>query len=195
MRIIAGALRGRRLAAPPGEATRPTADRVRQALFDTLVHAPWAGPDAIAGARVLDAFAGTGALGLEALSRGAATATFFETNENSRRTLAANIAACGVEARARVLAADAARPPRAWPLGEACTLVFLDPPYGEEGLPGRATAALASGGWIAPGALIVLEAGASAKAPFPAIPPEWASPLAERRHGAARLLFLRAKGD
>ncbi len=199
MRIIAGELRGRRLAAPPGGATRPTADRVRQALFDMLVHAPWAemgnGEDAVIGARVLDAFAGSGALGLEALSRGAAEAVFFETDASARRALAANIASCGVAARARVLAADATHPPRAWPAGAACTLVLLDPPYGEEELPGRAAAALASAGWIAPGALIVLESGASAKAPSPAIPPELASPLAERRHGAARLLFLRAKGD
>ena len=80
MRIVAGAWRGRSLAAPPGAATRPTADRVRQALFDMLMHAPWAGPDAVRGARVLDAFAGTGAMGLEALSRGAAHATFLEND-------------------------------------------------------------------------------------------------------------------
>ena len=199
MRIIAGELRGRRLAAPPGDATRPTADRVRQALFDMLVHAPWGGQDAIAGARVLDAFAGTGALGLEALSRGAAAATFLETNEKARRTLAANIAACGLEGRSRVLAVDAARPPRARPPGEACTLVFLDPPYREEGLPGRATAALAAAGWIAPGALIVLEVASGppsrsrdgVSAAGSEISPGLGTPLAERRHGAAKLLFFR----
>ena len=78
MRIITGACRGRALAAPPGDKTRPTADRVRQALFDMLMHAPWAGRTAIEDAQVLDAFAGTGALGLESLSRGAAGASFIE---------------------------------------------------------------------------------------------------------------------
>ena len=94
MRIVAGAWRGRTLVAPPGAATRPTADRVRQALFDMLLHAPWAGRDAIEGAVVLDAFAGTGALGLEALSRGAARAVFIERDRAALAALRANIAAC-----------------------------------------------------------------------------------------------------
>ncbi|HEY5299219.1 MAG TPA: RsmD family RNA methyltransferase [Acetobacteraceae bacterium] len=92
MRIIAGAWRGRALIAPPGETIRPTADRVRQALFDMLLHAPWAGPDTLKGARVLDAFAGTGALGLEALSRGAAHVTFMERDRAALTALRANIA-------------------------------------------------------------------------------------------------------
>jgi 16S rRNA (guanine966-N2)-methyltransferase len=186
MRIIGGALRGRRLVAPPGEATRPTADRVRQALFDMLAHAGWAqsgAEDAVAGARVLDAFAGTGALGLEAFSRGAAEVVFFETDPRARRALAANIAACGLGERARVVAADATRPPS----GTACSLVLLDPPYAEAGIAGRAVAALGATGWIAPEALIVLEAGAKTD------PPEIGTLLAERRHGAARLLFFRAE--
>ncbi len=87
MRIIGGAWRGRPLVAPAGRATRPTADRVRQALFDRLLHAPWAGRAAIDGARVLDAFAGTGALGLEALSRGAAEAVFIERDRAALRAL------------------------------------------------------------------------------------------------------------
>src|SRR5919202_2995452 len=106
MRIIAGRHRGRRLAAPPGEATRPTADRVRQALFDMLWHAPWAGRAAVEEARVLDAFAGTGALGLEALSRGAAHTTFLETDRAALAALRANIAACGERERSAVLPAD-----------------------------------------------------------------------------------------
>ncbi len=188
MRIIGGALRGRRLAAPPGEATRPSADRVRQALFDMLLHAGWApngADEAVVGARVLDGFAGTGALGLEALSRGAGEAVFFETDAAARRVLAANIAACGLGERARVIAADATRPPIASPR-EACTLVLLDPPYADEGIAGRAVAALGAAGWIAEEALIVLEAGAKAEAP------PLGALLAERRHGAARLLFFRA---
>jgi 16S rRNA (guanine966-N2)-methyltransferase len=199
VRIIAGALRGRRLAAPPGDATRPTADRVRQALFDMLVHAPWAGQDAVAGARVLDAFAGSGALGLEALSRGAAEAVFFETDVRARRALAANIAACRLEARARVIAADATRPSAIFPGGAACSLVLLDPPYAEADIAARAAAALAAAGWIAPGALIVLEMPASpsrerdgARAASSEIAPRLGTPLAERRHGAAKLLFFRA---
>ena len=93
MRIVAGQWRGRTLAAPAGAATRPTADRVRQALFDMLLHAPWGGRDRVEGAAVLDAFAGTGALGLEALSRGAATATFIERDRAALAALRANIAA------------------------------------------------------------------------------------------------------
>src|SRR6202051_1663883 len=93
MRIVAGAWRGRSLAAPPGTATRPTADRVRQALFDMLMHAPWAGRSVVEDALVLDAFAGTGALGLEALSRGAAKAVFVERAQGALLALRANIAA------------------------------------------------------------------------------------------------------
>ena len=183
MRIIAGRHRGRRLAAPPGSATRPTADRVRQALFDMLWHAPWAGRAVVEDARVLDAFAGTGALGLEALSRGALHASFLEADRAALVALRANIAACREEAHATVLAADATHPPAA---AAACTLLFLDPPYGQ-GLIGRALPALAAAGWIAPGALVCAEFGAEE----PAAPPGFA-PLAERAHGAARLLVMRA---
>ncbi|HWA78930.1 MAG TPA: 16S rRNA (guanine(966)-N(2))-methyltransferase RsmD [Acetobacteraceae bacterium] len=192
MRIIGGDFRGRRLVAPQGERTRPTAERVRQALFDMLVHAPWAKGSteagAVAGARVLDGFAGSGALGLEALSRGAAESVFFETDAEARRALAANIAACGVGERARVLARDATHPPPSIRFGTPRTLLLLDPPYAEEGLALRAVAALGSTGWIAPGALIVLEAASNAD------PPALGMLLAERRHGAARLMFFRAAG-
>jgi 16S rRNA (guanine966-N2)-methyltransferase len=181
MRIIGGEFRGRRLAAPAGTATRPTADRVRQALFDILAHAPWGGAEAIARARVLDAFAGSGALGLEALSRGAAAGCFFETDTKARRALAANIAACRVSDRSRIIAADATRPPP----GEPCTLVFLDPPYGAEDFSTRAVAALAAAGWIAPAALVVVETAADS--PLPAL----GTLLDERRHGVARLGFFR----
>ncbi len=87
MRIVAGVWRGRKLVAPLGQATRPTADRVRQALFDMLLHAPWGGRAAIEGAVVLDAFAGTGAMGLEALSRGAARGVFIESDARALRAL------------------------------------------------------------------------------------------------------------
>jgi 16S rRNA (guanine966-N2)-methyltransferase len=181
MRIVAGVWRGRRLVAPPGQATRPTADRVRQALFDMLLHAPWGGREAVEGVRLLDAFAGTGALGLEALSRGAAHATFMERDRAALAALRANIAACGAAHRVAVLAADATRPPRA----EApCGLVFFDPPYGEELVP-RALAALRDAGWIAPGALIVAETGVDEALG------EAAALLASRVHGAARITVWR----
>ena len=175
MRIIGGAWRGRRLAAPPGVATRPTSDRVRQALFDMLLHAPWAGRESVEGAAVLDAFAGTGALGLEALSRGAATAAFLERDRAALTTLRLNITACGAPERARVLEADTLRPPR----GTPCTLVFLDPPYRGE-LVARGVAALDAAGWLAAGALLVAEIGRDEPSPF-------AAPLVSRPHGAARI--------
>jgi 16S rRNA (guanine966-N2)-methyltransferase len=106
MRIVAGAWRGRTLVAPRGQATRPTADRVRQALFDMLVHAEWGGREAIEGAAVLDVFAGTGALGLEALSRGAATACFIESDAAALKALRENVAACNAEDRAKVIVRD-----------------------------------------------------------------------------------------
>ena len=180
MRIIAGAWRGRALSAPPGDTTRPTADRVRQALFDRLMHAPWAGRAAVDGVRVLDAFAGTGALGLEALSRGAAFATFLDTGRAALAALRGNVAACRAEGRCTVLAADALRPPP----GQACGLVFLDPPYGQ-GLVGPALLALEAAGWIAPGALIVAEIGREEALPRP-------DPLDDRTHGAARVVAWRA---
>ncbi|TPG44750.1 16S rRNA (guanine(966)-N(2))-methyltransferase RsmD [Roseomonas nepalensis] len=184
MRIVAGRWRGRTLQAPPGEGTRPTADRVRQALFDSLWHAPWAGREAVEGARVLDAFAGTGALGLEALSRGAAQAVFLERDRVALAVLRANIAALKAEDSARVVAGDALRPPRP---EAACGLVFLDPPYGKEMGP-AALVALRTAGWIAPAALACLEVGRNESV---ALPEGWEA-LAERQHGAARVLVLRA---
>jgi 16S rRNA (guanine966-N2)-methyltransferase len=187
MRILAGANRGRRLIAPPGLATRPTSVRLRQALFDMLAHAPWGGRERLVGARVLDAFAGTGALGLEALSRGAAAAVFLENDPAALAALRANIAACRAEGRGRVLAADVLAPP---PAEAGCDLVFLDPPYGA-GLLAPAVAALARAGWIAPGALVVAETAAAA----PESAPDNFTLLAERRHGAGMVRVFRAVGD
>jgi 16S rRNA (guanine966-N2)-methyltransferase len=176
MRIVAGTWRGRTLAAPPGDATRPTADRVRQALFDMLLHAPWAGRDAVEGAAVLDAFAGSGALGLEALSRGAAHATFLETDRAALAVLRANIAACRATDRATATQADATAPPP----GRPCALVFLDPPYRRALVPAT-LAALDRAGWIAPGALVVAETARDED-----LPP-LGDLLVERAHGAARI--------
>src|SRR5580698_7886643 len=153
MRIVAGQWRGRTLIAPPGSRTRPTADRVRQALFDMLLHAPWGGRDLIEGAHVLDVFAGTGALGLEALSRGAAFATFIEQDRAALAALRANIATLRAADRTAILAGDAlatkalAAAPFTTLNGTACALVFLDPPYGAD-LVQRALAHLTEGGWI-----------------------------------------------
>ena len=180
MRIIGGAWRGRTLVAPVGPATRPTSERARQATFDMLAHAPWAGRSALSDATVLDAFAGSGALGLEALSRGAASAAFMDTSRAALDAIRANLGAC--RATATVFAADATRPPRAT---AAATLVFLDPPYGQALVP-RALVALATAGWLAPGALLVAETGRDEPAPFAD------EPLARRTHGAATLWFGRS---
>ena len=180
MRIVAGAWRGRALIAPPGSHTRPTADRVRQALFDMLLHAPWGGRDAVEGAHVLDVFAGTGALGLEALSRGGAHATFIEHDRAALAALRANIAACRAEDRCTVLAIDALATP---PDGIA-SLVFLDPPYGHD-LVRRAVCRLCAVHRLAPGTLVVAETDRDAPAPT------WATLLAERVHGAARISIWR----
>jgi 16S rRNA (guanine966-N2)-methyltransferase len=180
MRIVAGEWRGRALTAPSGQATRPTADRVRQALFDMLLHAPWGGRDAVEEVRVLDAFAGTGALGLEALSRGAAHTTFVEQDRAALTALRGNIARCRAEARSTVLAADVL----ALAADQSCRLIFLDPPYRQELVP-RALANLRASGWIASGALVVAESARDERLPLPA------EPLAERAHGAARLTVWR----
>ena len=176
MRIVAGAWRGRNLVAPTGDVTRPTADRVRQALFDQLQHAPWAGRATLEGAEVLDAFAGTGALGLEALSRGAARAHCIQTDRFALVALRANIAACKAGDQCSVMPGSALRP-RA---GVPCGLVFLDPPYGM-GLVPQALAALRAAGWIADGALLVVETGRDE------IVEEIGALLDERVHGAARI--------
>ncbi|WP_411278373.1 16S rRNA (guanine(966)-N(2))-methyltransferase RsmD [Falsiroseomonas sp.] len=182
LRIVAGRHRGRRLLAPEGATTRPTAERVRQALFDMLWHAPWAGRQAVEGARVLDAFAGTGALGLEAMSRGAARAVFIEPDRAALAALRRNIETLGEAERCRVIPGDATRPP---PADARCSLLLLDPPYGKD-LVARALATLGAAGWIAPGALVAAEVAKADALDVPGF-----EQVAERAHGAARLVFLR----
>ena len=133
MRIVGGAWRGRRLAAPAGGGVRPTSDRAREALFNILENASAFADLDIAGAVVVDAFAGTGALGLEALSRGAALALFLESDADALAVLRRNLDSVGARARARAYPLDATQPGRA---PEPCDLAFLDPPYGA-GLAGR----------------------------------------------------------
>jgi len=183
MRIVAGRHRGRKLISPKGDAIRPTSDRARQALFDILgspAHATDDGP-LPRGAAVLDAFAGSGALGLEALSRGAARASFLDNDGAACRLIEDNIAALGE--RGVVLRRDARRP---GPAPFACGLAFLDPPYGS-GLAAPALAALAEAGWLAPDALVSVELGRAEDFR----PPPGFEAIDERVYGAARLVLLR----
>lgn len=182
MRIVAGRFGGRRLAAlgkgDAGAHLRPTPDRVRESLFSLLTHR-----GALDGARVLDLFAGTGALGLEALSRGADHVTFVENGRTGGRLISDNIRALGCADAARLMRMDATRlAPNA---ADPFTLLFLDPPYGK-GLGGRALAAAAAGGWLAPSALIVWEENT----PQPA--PEGFTALETRRFGDTALTLLEA---
>jgi len=187
MRIVGGRYRGRRLAVPPGEAVRPTSERAREALFNILAHGRFAATPAFEDARVLDAFAGTGAFGLEALSRGARFACFIELDRTARDVLAANIKALGESSRTRLLAADATRPP---PADGPYDLAFLDPPY-RSGLAPPALEALALRGWLAPDALVIVEL--PSRGEFSA--PGAFTVLEERRYGAGRLVFLRWPGS
>jgi 16S rRNA (guanine966-N2)-methyltransferase len=182
MRIIGGAFGGRRLASvgkgDAGAHLRPTSDRVRESLFNILAGGFG---DPCDGAIVLDLFAGTGALGLEALSRGAQTATFVESGRTSLKLLRQNIGICRAEGETRILQRDARK------LGDCpatpATLVFIDPPYGKQMGEVALTAALA-GGWIADAALIVWEESAAIT------PPEGLALLDERRYGDTMIRVL-----
>lgn len=188
MRVVAGRHKGRRLVAPCGRDVRPTADRTRQALFNILEHGHFVrgGGSPLRGARVLDAFAGTGAMGLEALSRGADHVTFMETARPALDALERNIMACREEDRAEILRVDATRPPSA---REPCSLAFLDPPY-NSGLAAPCLAALAVRGWLVAGALCTVELAAGEAF---AVPDGFAI-SDERRYGAARIVLLRYEG-
>ena len=185
MRIIAGRHRGRVLRAPQGLTTRPTADRVRESLFNILNSAD----PSLEGARLLDVFAGSGALGLEALSRGAASVVFFERDPSAAAILAENIHKLGEATAATLLRQDATAPPPAQ--GAPATLVLLDPPY-KSGLAGVALPALLKQGWIDPSAVIVIEVSAAEPCDSPL--PGWVIGD-ERRYGAARLVFLRPRRE
>jgi len=186
MRIVAGSLKGRSIFAPEGQGTRPTSDRARQAVFNVLEHAAWAEP--LAGARVIDLFAGSGALGFEAISRGAAFALFVETDDGARGAIRENADAYGLMGRTRVHRRSATdlgvRPGSA---GEAFDLAFLDPPYGK-GRGEQALARLLEGHWLKPGAVVVFERGSDE----PEIETPGYERLDARDYGAARVLFLRA---
>lgn len=186
MRIVGGEFKGRPIAAPHGRDTRPTSDRARESLFNVLSHAAWS--PGVGERRVLDLFAGSGALGLEAMSRGAAFALFVETDATARGAIRDNIEALGLFGTTRIHRRDATdlgvKPAG---LSEPFDLVFADPPYGK-GLGERALSRLGDGGWITPDALIVLEVGAD-ETP---LTPDFET-LDERAYGAAKVLFLRPK--
>jgi 16S rRNA (guanine966-N2)-methyltransferase len=188
LRIVSGAFRGKAIKAPEGQATRPTSDRARQAIFNILEHAAWSG--GVRDARVIDLFAGSGALGLEALSRGAAFCLFVETDEAARGAIRENVDAMGLFGRTRVhrrSATDLGIRPGAD--GPAFDLAFLDPPYAR-GLGELALARLAAGGWLTPGATVVFERGVAE----PAFEAPGYALLDARDYGAARVHFLRFEG-
>jgi 16S rRNA (guanine966-N2)-methyltransferase len=182
MRIVGGRLRGRPLAAPTSQAIRPTADRLRESLFNILVHAYG---DPITDARVLDLFAGTGALGLEALSRGAAFALFIDEGAEARALLRENVATLGLGGSTRIFRRNATKLGAAHPI-EPFSLAFLDPPYGR-GFAEQALASARAGGWLAPGALAVVEE--AAKPGFTT--PEGFDELERRNYDDSALILLR----
>ena len=187
MRIIGGTYRGLTLAdlgaGDPAAHLRPTSDRVRESLFNLLAHGPYGDPPPPQGARVLDLFAGTGALGLEALSRGAAHATFVDHGQAALALLRRNLGRMGAEDTARVVTRDATRLGRN--PGDPFTLVFLDPPYAR-GLGEKAAASALAGGWVAPGGLVVWEESVNPQ------PPPGLTLLDQRRYGDTMLAIYRS---
>jgi 16S rRNA (guanine966-N2)-methyltransferase len=184
MRIVGGRLRGRVLAAPKSAAIRPTADRLRESLFNILTHAYG---DPVADARVLDLFAGTGAFGIEALSRGAGFALLIDDAAAARALMRDNVETLGLGGSARIFRRDATALGDVHPL-EPFGLAFLDPPYGK-GLAERALTSARTGGWLLPDALVVAEEAANAGFTSPAGFAE----IERRRYDDTELIFLRAK--
>ncbi|WP_340150767.1 16S rRNA (guanine(966)-N(2))-methyltransferase RsmD [uncultured Sneathiella sp.] len=190
MRIVGGNLRGKKLLLPEDKRIRPTSDRTREALFNILGHdrdmRGESGP-LPARARALDLFAGTGALGLEALSRGAAHVTFMDNHPDSLKLIGANIRHMNLSRQADILRRDVASPGIA---SEPYDLVLMDPPYGADlALP--SIQALKMGGWLRPGSIIVIELGAKEEFALP----NGFDLLKDRTYGAARLIFLRTTAD
>src|SRR6516225_1577109 len=183
MRIVGGRLRGRTLVGPKSAAIRPTSDRLRETVFNILAHRY---DDPVAGARVLDLFAGTGALGLEAMSRGAAFTLFIDDGADARALIRQNVEALGLGGTTRIFRRDATRLGAVHP-NEPFVLVFLDPPY-RKGLAEKALASLRDGGWLARGALVIVEEAADAG--FAA--PSGYAEIERRRYDDTEFTFLRA---
>ena len=184
MRIVAGELKGRAIQSPAGLDVRPTSDRARQAIFNILEHAPWSG--GLEARRVIDVFAGSGAMGLEALSRGANRCLFVDNSEASLAAIRANVAAYGLGERTRLLRQDATRLGARHEGRPVFDFAFLDPPYAKD-LAGPVLATLRTEGWLAPDAVVVLERGSGEAA----IETPGYEGLDKRRYGAAEVLFLR----
>ncbi|HTE95691.1 MAG TPA: 16S rRNA (guanine(966)-N(2))-methyltransferase RsmD [Bradyrhizobium sp.] len=183
MRVVGGRLKGRNLASPSSRDIRPTADRLRESLFNILIHAY---DDPIQGARVLDLFAGTGALGIEAISRGAAFALFVDNGAEARALLRNNVESLGLGGVTKVFRRDAGNLGPAHPV-EPFSLVFLDPPYRMK-LAEKALASLRDGGWLTPNALLVVEEAKAAE--FAA--PDGFEELERRVYDDTEFVFLRA---
>jgi 16S rRNA (guanine966-N2)-methyltransferase len=186
MRIVGGRLKGRTLHGPKCDAIRPTSDRLRESLFNILVHSYG---DPLPGARVIDLFAGTGAFGLEALSRGAAHCQLVDDGAEARALLRGNIEALGLGGVTKIFRRDARKLGDA-PAGPPYTLAFLDPPYGK-GLAEPALESLAEGGWLAPEALVIVEEAAAAEFS----PPGVYEKLERRDYGETQVIFLRYRGE
>ena len=182
MRIVGGRWRGRSLKGPSSDTIRPTSDRLRETLFNILQHSY---DDPVEGARVLDLFAGTGALGLEALSRGAGFVLFVDDGAEARALLRGNVDALGAGGASKVYRRDATRLGPAHPI-EPFGLAFLDPPYGR-GLAERALTSAHNGGWLTADALIVVEEAAGAAF----APPAGFEQIERREYGDTQLLFLK----
>ena len=184
MRVVGGRLRSRPIAGPKSDAVRPTSDRLREALFNILAHAYG---DPITGARVLDLFSGTGALGIEAISRGASYALFVDEGVEARALLRNNVETLGLGGVTRIFRRDATKLGPAHPL-EPFDLVFLDPPYGK-GLAEKALAAALDGGWLKSQALIIVEEAADAGF----VAPDGFTELERRRYDHTAFVFLRTR--
>lgn len=183
MRIVGGRFKGHSLASPAGHATRPTSDRVREAIFNILAH----GIEGFTldGARVLDLFAGTGAMGLEAVSRGSRFCQFVDDSAEARGLIRRNADTLGVIGQVKIWRRDATR------LGPCAPqpgfdLVFADPPYGK-GLANKALASLVEGGWLMPGAVVVVEEAEGTEI----VAPETLLPLSQRNYGETQVRFFR----
>src|SRR5580704_5702680 len=183
MRIVGGRLGGRTLAAPKSQNVRPTSDRLRESLFNILAQRY---DDPITGARALDLFAGTGALGLEAISRGAAFALLIDDGTEARALIRQNVEALGLGGVTRIFRRDATKLGAVHP-NETFGLVFLDPPY-RKGLAERALASLRDGGWLASDALVVVEEAADAGLTAP----EGYAEIERRRYDDTEFTFLQA---
>jgi 16S rRNA (guanine966-N2)-methyltransferase len=181
MRVVGGRLRGRRLAGPKSNAIRPTADRLRESLFNILLHGYG---DPITGARTLDLFAGTGALGIEAISRGAEFTLFVDDGAEARALLRENVTTLGLGGTTRIFRRDATKLGPAHPL-EPFTLAFLDPPYAQN-LAAPALLSARDGGWLAPGALVAVEEATSVFAA-----PAGFNELERRAYDDTEFIFLR----